>query len=279
MSSSKELTSSRRVTPLNDVNYAQWAKEMRAYLAENKLWFIVIGTIKEPSAGDPEHITYLEKSAQAAGAMFLAVDASQHKVSGARYNALDAVFAVRKQPDESLPSLASRVDTLVQTFKDLCPDSYTLEQLLADLAAMSMLRSLPQEYDSFTSGLIQRDATKSEIVQAFVREHQTRNGRQDGSASAETLAMRVATPTASKADLLCDFCEMKGHDEEHCFAKRDARSAARQKAAERRQNRRNNKKGGSQHAQEAAAVPNSTQAISMAYAVEHALDTQAPLVI
>ncbi|EIN09153.1 hypothetical protein PUNSTDRAFT_38865, partial [Punctularia strigosozonata HHB-11173 SS5] len=175
---------------LNDVNYAQWAKEMRAYLAENKLWFIVIGTIKEPSAGDPEHITYLEKSAQAAGAMFLAVDASQHvhftgieldapliwaklqsvhlqKVSGARYNALDAVFAVRKQPDESLPSLASRVGTLVQTFKDLCPDSYTLEQLLADLAAMSMLRSLPQEYDSFTSGLIQRDATKSEIVQAF----------------------------------------------------------------------------------------------------------------
>ncbi|EIN07608.1 hypothetical protein PUNSTDRAFT_69803, partial [Punctularia strigosozonata HHB-11173 SS5] len=124
MSSSKELTSSRPVTPLNDVDYAQWAKEMWAYLAENKLWCIVIGTIKEPSAGDPEHITYLEKSAQAAGAMFLAVDASQHvhftgieldapliwgklqsvhlqKVSGAHYNALDAVFAVRRQPDES----------------------------------------------------------------------------------------------------------------------------------------------------------------------------------
>jgi hypothetical protein len=103
-------------------------------------------------------------------------------VSGAYYNTLDAVFNVRKQSDESLPSLASRVDTLVQFFKDLCPGRYTLEQLLEDISAMPILPSLSQKYDSFTSGLIQQDATKSEIVQAFVREHQTRSGCQDSSA-------------------------------------------------------------------------------------------------
>jgi hypothetical protein len=95
----------------------------------------VNGTITEPKSGE-EQVTYMEKSAQAAGAMFLAVEASQHvhfngikmdgpaiwaklqsthlqKVSGACYNALDAVFNVRKQSDKSLPSLASSVDTLV----------------------------------------------------------------------------------------------------------------------------------------------------------------------
>ena len=50
---------------------------MRAYLAENKLWFIVNGTIKEPKSGE-EQMSYLEKSAQAAGAMLLACEASQH---------------------------------------------------------------------------------------------------------------------------------------------------------------------------------------------------------
>jgi hypothetical protein len=61
------------------------------------------------------------------------------KVSGAHYNALDAVFNVRKHPDKSLASLASRDDTLVQSFKDLCPGGYTLEQLLEDMSAMSIL--------------------------------------------------------------------------------------------------------------------------------------------
>jgi hypothetical protein len=220
-----------------------WTKEMQAYLAENRLWFIVNGIITEPKLGE-EQVTYMEKSAQAAGAMFFTVEVLQHvhfnriemdgpaiwaklqstrlqKVSGARYNALDAVFNIRKQPDKSLPSLASRVDTLVQSFKDLCPGGYTLEQLKG-ISAMSILQSLLQEYDSFTSGLIQQDATKSEIVQAFVRKHQTRSGCQDGSASPDNVAMHAAALQVNKADLLCDFCKMKGHDKEHCFAKRDA---------------------------------------------------------
>jgi hypothetical protein len=50
---------------------------MRAYLAENRLWFIVNGTITKPKSGE-EKVTYMEKLAQATGAMFLAVEASQH---------------------------------------------------------------------------------------------------------------------------------------------------------------------------------------------------------
>jgi hypothetical protein len=88
--------------------------------------------------------------------------------------------------------------------------------------------------------------------------------------------MRAAVLQVNKADLLCDFCEIKGHDKEHCFAKRDARAAACQKAAERHLNRCTNKKGGQQHAQEAAAIPSTTQSVSMAYAGKLALDVSSP---
>jgi hypothetical protein len=109
-----------------------------------------------------------------------------------------------------------------------------------------------------------------------VHEHQTRSGCQDGSASPDNIAMRAAALQVNKADLLCDFCKMKGHDEEHCFAKRDARAAAHQKAAKRRLTRRTNKKGGQQHAQEAAAIPSTIQSVSMAHAGELALDVSSP---
>jgi hypothetical protein len=59
----------------------------------------------------------------------------------------------RKQPNGSLPFLASRVDTLVQSFKDLCPGGYTLEQLLENMSAMSILLS---------AGLLRVDSTQEQ---------------------------------------------------------------------------------------------------------------------
>jgi hypothetical protein len=109
-----------------------------------------------------------------------------------------------------------------------------------------------------------------------VHEHQTRSGCQDGSASPDNVAMCAAALQVNKVDLQCDFCKMKGHDEEHCFAKHDARAAACQKAAERCLTCRTNEKGGQQHAQEAAAIPSTTQSASIAYASELALDVSSP---
>jgi hypothetical protein len=63
--------------PINNVNYVSWTKKTQAYLAENRLWFIVYGTITEPKSGE-EQVIYMEKSAQATGTMFLAIEASQH---------------------------------------------------------------------------------------------------------------------------------------------------------------------------------------------------------
>jgi hypothetical protein len=88
--------------------------------------------------------------------------------------------------------------------------------------------------------------------------------------------MHAAALQVNKADLLCDFCKMKDHDKEHCFAKRNAHAAAYQKAAKRRLTHHNNKKGGQQHTQETAAIPSTTQSVSTAYASELALDVSSP---
>jgi hypothetical protein len=109
--------------------------------------------------------------------------------------------------------------------------------------------------DSSTSGLIQQNATNSEIVQAFVHKHQTRNGHKDGSASPDNIAMCAAALQVNKANLLCDFYKLKDHDKKHCFAKCNACTAACQKAAKRCLTHCNNTKGGQQHVQEAAAIP------------------------
>jgi hypothetical protein len=60
------------------------------------------------------------------------------------------------------------------------------------------------------------------------------------------------------------------------FAKCNACAAACQKAAKRCLTHCNNKKGGQQHAQDAAAIPSTTQSVSMAHAGELALDVSSP---
>ena len=193
------------------------------------------------------------------------------KVSGARYNALDAVFAVKQQSGESLPAVANRVDSLVYDFRSLCPDGYTVEQLIEDIAAMSMLRALPKEFHWFTSGLMQRDATKTEIVEALVREHALHGAQSSSNTSSSSpstmtddVAMQVDA-SASRKDVSCTFCLMKGHDEPRCFAKRDSMAAAQKKTAERQQQRKDKKKGGGQ-ANEASA------SAARASAVEYCLN-------
>ncbi|EIN04462.1 hypothetical protein PUNSTDRAFT_76114, partial [Punctularia strigosozonata HHB-11173 SS5] len=187
--SSNTSTSTQKVTPLGENNYNTWMPEMRAYLAEQKVWFIVSGEDLRPS-DDAGAVAWRDKAAAAAGAIYRALEPGQRvhvvgiemdpvkmwaklaevhlqKVSGARFNALDALLTVRKGADESLPSLIARVDSLHQELKALRPERYSIADLDDDLAAMSMLHSLGPEYAEFTSSLVRFNPSRSNVVQAF----------------------------------------------------------------------------------------------------------------
>ena len=75
------------------------------------------------------------------------------KRPGARFNAYDALFSIKKLPDESLQALMTRVDTAMEQIQNLRPDSFTLEEMDKELVCMAMIRSLPGEYSSFASSL------------------------------------------------------------------------------------------------------------------------------
>jgi hypothetical protein len=65
-------TTTRQVAPLGETNYSTWMPEMRAYLAEQKVWFIVSGKDTRPSDA-AQAVVWHDKAAAAAGAIYRAL--------------------------------------------------------------------------------------------------------------------------------------------------------------------------------------------------------------
>src|SRR3954469_22854230 len=61
------------------------------------------------------------------------------KKPGARFNAYDDFFSIRKCPGKSLTSLISRIDQSMQKIHQLRPKSFTLATLDDELICMTMI--------------------------------------------------------------------------------------------------------------------------------------------
>jgi len=173
-----ENSSSPSIAPLSNSNSPQWAMEMKAWLMTRGLWLLVSGEESSPgSTKVAELLDWKMRSLKAAGALFLAVEHEQRihlagiesyplaiwtklesvhvsKRPGARFNAYDDLFSIRKQPDESLQALMNRIDEAMRTISNLRPKDFTLAKLDEELVCMAMIRSLPDEYSHFTSSLL-----------------------------------------------------------------------------------------------------------------------------
>jgi hypothetical protein len=282
-------TTTRQVAPLGETNYSTWMPQMRAYLAEQKVWFIVSGKDTKPS-DTAQAVVWHDKAAAAAGAIYRALEPGQRvhvageemdpvkmweklaavhvqKVSGAQFNTLDALLAVRKSADESLPSVVARVDSLLQDLKALRPEGYTMDNLDDDLSAMAMICALGPEYAEFASSLVCFDPTCSEVVQAFIREHNHRLPRAGG---ADNAAYRAQGPPSSSSaqDAVCDFCGFKGHLEATCHRCAAARDQARKDIAERKAGHRTECPQAANVVSTASGLSESVQSAGQAYSVE-----------
>ena len=148
-----------------------------------------------PADSDPEARLKWQKRAQrAAGELFLSVEQDQKshfhgilsdpiriwttlrdvhmsKKPGARFNAYDSLFSIRKQPNKSLQSLCSRIDASMQNIQDLRPEAFTIKDLDDELHSMALIRSLPEEYKSLTHSLmLLDDLNKNTIREEFLAE-------------------------------------------------------------------------------------------------------------
>ena len=224
---------------------------MKAWLKANQLWQIVSGQKLRPtstSTSSPDLLEDLQdiwdgKAQRAAGWIFLLVETSQtvhfkgkdedpvamwkalesvhlQQKPGARFNAYDDLFSIRKTEEESLQSLVNRVDAAIQHIQNLRPKDFTLDKLDEELLCMAMVRALPEDYSHFVSSLMLRDnLDKSTIIQAFHTEEISRTRRSAPQVS-EVANKASAVGQTSKftnrrqpfnPNIPCKFCGQLGH--------------------------------------------------------------------
>ena len=137
------------------------------------------------------------------------------KKPGARFNAYDNLFSIRKQPNESLQSLCARIDTSMQTIQDLHPTTFTLKEM-DELHSMALIRSLPDEYKSLSQSLMLLDElNKNKIREAFLAE-ETSSQRRGEQIIAGTSDLALSSANSLKQELECDFRGWKGHTSADC---------------------------------------------------------------
>ena len=223
---------------------------MQAWLRANQLWQIVCGQKTRPictssatSTQQEKQEAWDDKAEKAAGWIYLMVDQSQtvhlkgleddpvamwdklksihlQQRPGARFNAYDDLFSIRKLEEESLQSLANRVDTVMQQIKNLRPKDFSLNRLDEELLCMAMIRALPEDYSHFVSSLMLNDKLDRAIItQAFHTEETQRMRR--SSPQVSEVANKASSSTSNKyvgqrrkpkySGPSCYFCGQQGH--------------------------------------------------------------------
>jgi hypothetical protein len=142
-----------------------------------------------------------------------------------------------------------------------------MDNLNDDLSAMAMIRTLGPEYTEFASSLIRFNPTRSEVVQAFTREH---NHCPPHTGGADNATYRAQGPPLSSSiqDAVCDFCSFKGHLEATCHRRAAARDQAHKDIAERKAGHHTGCPQAANVASTASGLSESVQSAGQAYSVE-----------
>jgi len=151
---------------------------MEAYLSTKELWEYVDGSIPKPVPMDPSKPTAKEmkelanwkhKARKVSREIWLAIEDDQkvhvkdikgdpavmwvklesvhvQKRPGAHFNTYDTLFSMRKNDEETLPTLMAHADKALQDIKSLCPSNFTLNQLDNELECMALVCALPEDF-------------------------------------------------------------------------------------------------------------------------------------
>ena len=253
---------------LNEHNYHTWKFDIQALLQRNGTWQIVNGTIPRPVLDLAGQDSWDTRNYNAAGVIYSQVEPSiqpliREKLDNApgmwttlkdhfakdnaasRFLIMDEFLSTAKQPEESLSAVVARVEEQLQQVKGSCPTDLTVPKLLEELAMMTLIRSLPDEFSNFKSALLLVPGSLDfkTVKEAFLQEERTRQPR-----ASEQLAMRAfnSQPRAprrrpgTRSNVVCGYppCKKQGHTTEQCFmrqkdiARRSGEQQAKQKGKE-----------------------------------------------
>ena len=181
---------------LNEHNYHTWKYDMQALLQRNGTWSIVNDTYKRPTE---DALEWDRMNWNAAGVIYSQVepkiqllicdylDAAKgmwnklkeqyaEDSAAARFLLLDEFLSITKQPDESLTALTARLEEALQKVKGSCKAELTLAQFQEEMAMMTLIRSLPEEFANFRSSLllVPGDLDFKNLKEAFLQDERNR---------------------------------------------------------------------------------------------------------
>ena len=168
----------------------------------------------------------------------------QENTAAGRFLIVDEFLSVSKQPDETLTALCARLEDALQKVKGACPPEMTLGQFQEEMAMMTLIRALPEEFGNFCSSLLLLPGSLDlkTVKEAFLQEERNRMPR-----TSEQMAMKASGSSSNRfgrsganrySGPACTFqgCKNpKTHSTENCFM----RARALVKRADEQQSRRN----------------------------------------
>ncbi|KAH7922157.1 hypothetical protein BV22DRAFT_1114030 [Leucogyrophana mollusca] len=274
----------------------------------------VSGKEKCPSYRDDKQATWDAKADKAAGELYLGLSPEQRiyinavqddpitmwstlasihiqERPGTRFNAWDDFFSIRKQDDEALSSLITRIEDSMSKIQELrskdASKPCTLADLDAGLVSMAIIRSLPEEFDHFVSSLmLLKSLDKQELKAAFLAEETQRRRCADGSGTSQGDSVLAAFSGQCRCPntVTCYFCKKPGHCTHKCKAMQLASEAhqAQQAPGQRRKRTKNaNKAQESSTSSNSSSTPStsSSNAAQGTVPTQNAQNIQAPLLI
>jgi len=177
------------------------------------------------------------------------------KQPGTRFNAYDDLFSIRKHDEEDLQSLINHVDDAIHRIRDLRSIGFTLDKLDDELASMTLIRALPDDYSFVLSLLLKDDLDKMTVqsaFQTFVRITSRRRRQDDSPAAGSAL---IAAPC------ICTFCGYSGHSQDACRQYARAKDQLLKNRNTRGKNKSNNNSNNSNNSssQDSASVSQVTE--------------------
>jgi len=245
---------------LGEANFDEWKHDIRAIMLGEGYLKLLDGTELSPSGGDAL-VAYQTRCNKAAAILLRSLSASvyhlvderdapsdmYHKLvqahnqqlSANRFHAMNKLFSLHKDADESLKSVITRIEQTMALLKSLRPSDYSLATLDDELMTLALLRSLPESSQVWSSSLFSKEQlTYANIKAQFNTQSNLFQNTDETAAKAFTFSRPVPSTAVSKWNLICTFCDGKGHSEETCYMCIEASKKAKKEVKERKKKKR-----------------------------------------